>query len=65
MDHFLRFRDIRDQVFKSDFRGFKGPSGSPALVVLLVCSATNSRDKSKQRNMNCTESSEAGAAVEQ
>ena len=30
MDHFFRNRDFRDQVFKRDFRGFKGPSGSPA-----------------------------------
>jgi len=27
----LRFRDIRDQVFKKGLYGFKGPSGSPAI----------------------------------
>ena len=33
-DHFLTFRDIRDQVFKKrDYRGFKGPTGSHGLVM--------------------------------
>jgi len=29
-DHFSRIRDIRNQVFKKDFREFKGSSGSLA-----------------------------------